>query len=61
MANRLNGSYLTALAASVGISAIGLAVAFATDEPAVILLIPVSQIVSSVLIERRTARPSGAR
>lgn len=60
-ANRFDGSYGTALAASVGISAIGLAVAFATDEPAFILLIPVSQIVSSVLIERRTTRPSGAR
>lgn len=59
-ANRLKGNYGTALAASVGISAIGLAAAFAADEPAIILLIPVSQIVSSVLIERRTTGKSSS-
>lgn len=58
LSNHLEGSYLTALAVSIGISAVGLAAAFALDDetasPALVLMIPVSQIISSVLIERRT-------
>ena len=60
MANRFQGSYGTALAASVVIAAIGLAAAIGanddTGSPAIVFMIPVSQIVSSVLIERRTTR-----
>lgn len=58
LSNHLEGSYLTALAVSIGISAVALAAAFAlhdeTASPALVLMIPVSQIISSVLIERRT-------
>ncbi len=58
LSNHLEGSYLTALAVSIGISAVALAAAFALDDetafPALVLMIPVSQIISSVLIERRT-------
>jgi len=56
LANRSDGNYGISLAASAGISALGLAAAFAADEAAIVLLVPISQIVSSVLIERRTTR-----
>jgi hypothetical protein len=55
MANRSKGNYWTALAVSGGISVIGLAAAYAVNDDAsgaIVLLIPVSQIISSVLIER---------
>jgi len=56
-ANRSAGNYWTALAVSGGISVIGLAAAYAVNDDAsgaIVLLIPVSQIISSVLIERGT-------
>jgi hypothetical protein len=56
LANGGRGNYGASLAASLGIGAAGLAVAMATNEGAVLLPVPVLQLVSSILIERNTAR-----
>jgi hypothetical protein len=44
------------LLASLGIGAAGLGVAIASQEGAVMLAVPVLQLVSSIAIERKTAR-----
>jgi hypothetical protein len=56
MVNGGRGSYGRSLLASLGIGTVGLAAAFATNSGAVLLLVPVAQIVTSVQIERKTER-----
>jgi hypothetical protein len=56
LANGRRGTYGASLLASLGIGAAGLAVAVASDQGAVMLTVPVLQLVSSIAIERATAR-----
>jgi hypothetical protein len=56
LANGRRGNYRAALLASLGIGAAGLGVAIASQEGAVMLAVPVLQLVSSIAIERKTAR-----
>lgn len=56
LANQSRGSYGYSLAASGLIAGVGWALAYAGDEAAPILLAPLVQIISSVIIERRTTR-----
>jgi hypothetical protein len=56
LANGRRGNYGASLAASLGIGAAGLAVAVASREGAVMLTVPVLQLVSAIAIERATAR-----
>ena len=56
LANGRRGNYGTSLLTSLGIGAAGLAVAVASQEGAVMLTVPVLQLVSSIAIERATAR-----
>lgn len=56
MVNGRRGSYGRSLLASLGIGTVGLAAAFATNSGAVLLTVPVAQIVTSVLIERKTEK-----
>jgi hypothetical protein len=56
LANGRRGNYGASLLSSLGIGAAGLAVAFASNEGAVMLAVPVLQLVSSIAIERATAR-----
>jgi hypothetical protein len=55
IANGHRGNYGASLLASLGIGAAGLAVAVASQEGAVMLSVPVLQLVSSIAIERATA------
>jgi hypothetical protein len=55
IANGHRGNYGASLLASLGIGAVGLAVAVASQEGAVMLSVPVLQLVSSIAIERATA------
>ncbi|HEY7636687.1 MAG TPA: hypothetical protein VH763_14150 [Gemmatimonadales bacterium] len=56
LVNGRRGNYGASLLASLGIGATGLAVAIATQEGAVMLSVPVLQLVSSIAIERATSR-----
>jgi hypothetical protein len=56
LANGRRGSYGTSLLASLAIGAAGLGTALATNEGGVMIAVPVLQLVSSVVIERRTSR-----
>jgi hypothetical protein len=56
LANGRRGNYGASLLASLGIGAAGLAIAVAANEGGVLLPVPVLQLVSSILIERKTAR-----
>jgi hypothetical protein len=56
LANGRRGNYGAALLASLGIGAAGLGVAIASQEGAVMLSVPVLQLVSSIAIERGTSR-----
>jgi hypothetical protein len=56
MANGRRDSYGRSLLASLGIGTVGLAAAFATNSGAVLLTVPVAQIVTSALIERKTEK-----
>ncbi len=56
LANGHRGNYGASLLASLGIGAVGLGLAAATNEGAFMIPVPVLQLVSSILIERRTAR-----
>jgi hypothetical protein len=56
LANGHRGNYGASLLASLGIGAAGVAVAFASNEGGVMLTVPVLQLVSSIAIERATAR-----
>ncbi len=56
LVNGRRGNYGASLLASLGIGAAGLAVAVASQEGAVMLTVPVLQLVSSIVIERATAR-----
>ena len=55
LANGHRGNYGAALLASLGIGAAGLAVAVASQEGAVMLSVPVLQLISSIAIEHATA------
>jgi hypothetical protein len=55
LANGHRGNYGASLLASLGIGAAGLAVAGASQEGAVMLAVPVLQLISSIAIERATA------
>jgi hypothetical protein len=55
LGDRRRGNAGTALAASLGIGALGLGAAAVTDEWRLLLVIPVAQIASSIAIERHTA------
>jgi hypothetical protein len=55
LANGRRGNYGASLLASLGIGAAGLAVAVASQEGAVMLAVPVLQLISSIAIERGTA------
>jgi hypothetical protein len=57
VANGRRGSYGTSLLASLAIGGAGVGLAAATDEYGVLLAVPVVQLVSAVLIERRTGGP----
>ena len=60
LANGRHGNLGYSLAASLAIGAVGVLTAVAVNDdtasPAIILVIPVSQIATSVLIERKTTR-----
>jgi hypothetical protein len=56
LANGRRGNFGLSLLTSLAIGAAGLGVAYATNEGAVMLPVPVLQIVSSILIERRTEK-----
>jgi hypothetical protein len=56
LADRRRGNAGVALAASLGVATLGVGAAAITDNWAVVLAIPVVQLVSSVVIERHTAR-----
>jgi hypothetical protein len=55
LANGHRGNYGASLLASLGIGAAGLAAAVATQEGAIMLSVPVLQLVSSIAIERATS------
>lgn len=57
LANGRRGSYGTSLLASLAIGGAGIGLAAATNEYGVMLAVPVVQLVSAVLIERRTGSP----
>jgi hypothetical protein len=56
LADRRRGNLAPALAASLGIGALGLGAAALTDEWGILLAIPVVQVAASIGIERHTAR-----
>jgi hypothetical protein len=56
LANRGRGNFGLSLLSSLAIGAVGLAVAEQTNSAEVMLSVPVLQIVSSILIERRRGR-----
>jgi hypothetical protein len=55
LANGRGGRSLPALAASLAIGAVGLGAAILSDEPRLLLAVPVLQVAASVTLERRTA------
>jgi len=56
LANHRRGNLAPALAASLGIGALGLGAAAVTDQWGILLAIPVFQVAASIGIERHTAR-----
>ena len=56
LANHRRSSLTPALAASLGIGALGLGAAAVTDQWSILLAIPVFQVAASIGIERHTAR-----
>ncbi len=56
LANGKRGRYGPALAASLAIGGLGLGAAILTDEPGLLLAIPILQIASSITIEGATSR-----
>ena len=56
LSNRGRGNLLPSLLSSLAIGGVGLGVAIAADEPAVMLGVPVLQLASAILIERKTGR-----
>jgi hypothetical protein len=57
VANRGRGSFLPALGASLAIGGAGLGVALLANDAAIMIPVPVLQLVAAILIERSTSRP----
>jgi hypothetical protein len=57
VANGRRGSYLPALGASLAIGGAGLGMAMLANDAAVMIPVPVLQMVAAILIERSTSRP----
>jgi hypothetical protein len=56
LANGRKGSYGQSLLASLAIGAVGFAATLASDQGAIMIAVPVVQLVASIGIERATSR-----
>jgi hypothetical protein len=56
LADHRHGSYWLSLIASAGIGAVGILAINATNDASPLIAVPIAQIISSILIERATAR-----